>query len=168
MAQKPKPAGHTLFAWLLAAAIIIYGALAVTLSMRIIDQQSGIRRNLYAALEILDRLHQDAMVQAHSPLARQTVQETWRDARAFAAVSPTQARHVAAQLVTRLNREFPHNPCGQPGPAFVPEGTLPKHHACMVVVGIRGNDINVTGYDTQGIAMDNFYEFLYPPVGHSD
>jgi hypothetical protein len=38
----------------------------------------------------------------------------------------------------------------------------------MIAIGVRGDMIGVTGYDTQGIAMDNFYEYLYAPVGRAD
>jgi hypothetical protein len=37
----------------------------------------------------------------------------------------------------------------------------------MVAIGSKGNDVQATAYDTQGIAMDNFYEYLYAPTGRS-
>ncbi|MGE4530729.1 MAG: hypothetical protein AB7C98_05340, partial [Acidithiobacillus sp.] len=156
------------FAWLLGAIIVIYGVATIALSVHVIDQQSGARTDLYAALDTLDQLHQEAMATASTAQQRKTIADAWHNARAFAAASNQQAQRVADQLIIRLNQEYPHGTCGQSGPSFVSTETLPKEHACKVVVGVHGNQVEATGYDTQGIRMDNFYEFLYAPTGRSD
>ncbi|PKY12137.1 hypothetical protein B1757_02010 [Acidithiobacillus marinus] len=168
MTRRPEKSSQIRFAWALVAVIVIYGLFAVILSVHVIDQQSSARTDLYAALETLDQLHQEAMASASSADVRSAITRAWQDHRAFAAGSSQQARLIADQLITRLNQEYPHPACGQKRPAFVAPEELPKQRACMVVVGIKNNQVRVTGYDTQGMAMDNFYEFLYAPTGRSD
>ncbi|WP_297468453.1 hypothetical protein [Acidithiobacillus sp.] len=168
MADRPSASARLRFAWILGIVIAVYGALAIALSMHIIDQQSGARADLYIALQTLDQLHREALSQATSAQERQTIVNAWRNERAFAAASSQQARQMAGTLISRLNREYPGNACGHSGPSFVAASALPAQHACMVAIGVRGDIIQVTGYDTQGIAMDNFYEYLYAPVGRAD
>ncbi|WP_414040906.1 hypothetical protein ACJU26_02065 [Acidithiobacillus sp. M4-SHS-6] len=168
MARRPEKSSRMRFAWALGIVIALYGILTILLSVHVIDQQSSARTDLYAALETLDQLHQEAMAATSSADARKAIANAWHDHRAFAAASPQQARLIASQLITRLNQEYPHPACGQTRPAFVAAAALPKQRACMVAVGVKNNQVRVTGYDTQGIAMDNFYEFLYAPTGRSD
>ena len=168
MAERPSASARLRFAWILGIVIIVYGALAIALSVHVIDQQSGVRADLYVALQTLDQLHREALSQATSAQERQTIETAWRNERAFAAASSQQARHVAGTLISRLNQEYPTNACGRSGPSVVAASALPAQHACMVAIGGKGNDVQATGYDTQGIAMDNFYEYLYAPTGRSD
>lgn len=168
MAKSPNQSSRIRFAWILAGTIAIYGILSIALSVHVIEQQSGARTDLYVALETLDQMHHEAMISASTATARMAIAAAWRNTRTFAAQSPQQAQQIADQLIVRLNQEYPHNSCGQKGPSFVPASALPKHHACMVAVGVKNNQVEVTGYDTQGMAMDNFYEFLYAPSGRSD
>ena len=168
MAGHPSKSSRLRFAWVLGAAIVIYGILTIILSVHVIDQQSGARTDLYVALETLDQMHHEAMASASTPTERKVIADAWRNERAFAARSPQQAQQIADQLIVSLNQEYPHNSCGQLGPSFVKASALPEEHACMVAVGTQNDQVTVTGYDTQGIAMDNFYEFLYAPTGRSD
>lgn len=124
------------FAAFLFTAIAIYGLWAIFLSVHTIVQQAPVRRHLWLALETLRQL---------PPAA---------DAAA--------AQRSARLLVARWNRIYPRNPCGT-GPAFVLAQDLPARHACLVSVGVQGNQLRVRAYDTQGYAMDNIYEALYPP-----
>lgn len=168
MTKRPEKSSRIRFAWALGAVIVLYGVLSIMLSVHVIDQQSSARTDLYAALETIDQLHREAMASASSADARNAIARAWQDHRAFAATSPQQARLIADQLITRLNQEYPHPACGQTRPAFVAAAALPKQRACMVAVGVKHHQVRVTGYDTQGMPMDNFYEFLYAPTGRSD
>ena len=168
MSERPSASARLRFAWILGIVIIVYGALAIALSVHVIDQQSGARTDLYVTLQALDQLHQEALSQATTDQERQAIEAAWHNERAFAAASPLQARHIVQTLISRLNQEYPTNACGRRGPSFVAASTLPARHPCMVAIGTRkGHVVDATGYDTQGIAMDNFYEYLYAPVGRS-
>ena len=168
MPERPSPAARRYFAWILATIIIGYAIFAIGLSVHVIDRQSGVRIDLYAALRALDRLHREALSQTTTDQERQSVETAWRNERAFAAASPIQARHIAQTLISHLNQQYPDNACGRKDPAFVATTALPARPACMIAVGTKGRIVQVTGYDTQGIAMDNFYEYLYAPVSPSD
>ncbi|MGC8591844.1 hypothetical protein [Acidithiobacillus sp.] len=126
------------FAAFLFTAIAIYGLWAIFLSIHTIVQQAPVRRHLWLALETLRQLPPDATADAAA------------------------AQRSARLLVAHWNRIHPHNPCG-PGPAYVLAQDLPAQHACLVSVGVQGNHLRVRAYDTQGYAMDNIYEALYPP-----
>jgi hypothetical protein len=124
------------FAAFLFTAIAIYGLWAIFLSIHTIVQQAPVRRHLWLALETLRQLPPDDDVAA--------------------------AQRSARLLVAHWNQIYPHNPCGT-GPAFVLAQDLPARHACLVSVGVQGDRLRVRAYDTQGYAMDNIYEALYPP-----
>ncbi|MBU2766836.1 hypothetical protein [Acidithiobacillus ferrivorans] len=167
MAERPSASARLRFAWTIGIIIITYGVLAIALSVHVIGQQSSARTDLYVTLQALDQLHREALSQAPTDQERQAIEAAWHNERAFAAASPLQAWHVVQTLISRLNREYPGNACGRNGPSFVTADTLPAQHACMVAMRVKGDVVQATGYDTQGIAMDNFYEYLYAPVGRS-
>lgn len=157
----PSPSARRLFAWLLLGIIGAYGIGAIALSVHIIHRQAAVRTELTLALENLDRLHQ--LVAISAPQDRAAVDAAWTDRRALLLPSAK----VAAKLEDSLLREWrdaaPRAACGAADSPFQTE--LPSARglrACHIWVERRGAEIRVQAYDTQGLPMDNFYEFLYP------
>ena len=175
MAERPSASARLRFAWILGLVIIAYGALAIALSVHVIDQQSGARADLHAALQnLIYRHREELMPGATAAQVQESVDEELQSffaaavspqkarllnslAHGWVFASPQQAQKIAQALILRLNHKYPGNACGRNGPSFVKADALPTQHACMVAIEAKGNVVQVTGYDTQGIAMDNVY-----------
>lgn len=167
--SAPSPRARRLFAWLLLGIIAAYGIGAIALSVHIIHRQAAVRTELTMALENLDRLHQ--LVAVSAPGERAAVDAAWADRRALLLPSAKVAAKLEDSLLQEWRDAFPHAACGMPGSPF--QTQLPRAHAaraCHILVERQGAEIRVQAYDTQGLPMDNFYEFLYPypPASRSE
>jgi len=157
----PSPHARRLFAWLLLGSVAAYGIGAIVLSVHTIRRQAAVRTELTLALEDLDRLRQ--LVAISAPEDRAAVDAAWTERRALLLPSAK----VAAKLADHLLREWrdiaPRAACGAKDSPFQTQlPSAPSARACHILVERRGAEIRVQAYDTQGLPMDNFYEFLYP------
>lgn len=150
------------FALLLFAIIGLYGLFAAVLSWKVIRAQDSVRNNLSLALRAMDFLHQRQMELQADPAIREDTRSAWANYRALWVGS--NAERWSQALLREWNRAAVAPACGAGGPAFL-FGAAPSNasaRACHVYLQVKEGRIQVTGYDTQGAAMDNFYESLYP------
>ncbi|MBU2753710.1 hypothetical protein HFU84_11135 [Acidithiobacillus sp. CV18-2] len=160
--MTPSPASRRRFAILLFSVIGLYGLFAAVLSWQVIQAQGSVRNNLSIALNSMDFLHQRQMDLENDPAVRNELQSAWAEHRALWVGSD--AQRWALAFLGEWNKAAVAPACGAKAPAFV-LGKAPENRqerACHVYVAVVDGRIQVTGYDTQGAAMDNFYESLYP------
>ena len=158
----PNPAARRRFAIALFAIIGLYGIFAAVLSWQVIQAQDSVRNNLSIALNSMDFLHQRQMDLDADPNTRHDIRSAWDNHRALWVGS--NAQRWGQALLSEWNKAAVPPACGAEGAAFL-LGKAPKNkgaRACHVYLAISDGRIQVTGYDTQGAAMDNFYESLYP------
>ncbi|WP_308389180.1 hypothetical protein [Acidithiobacillus sp. AMEEHan] len=156
------PASRRYFAIVLFSLIGLYGLFAAVLSWQVIQAQDSVRNNLSIALNSMDFLHQRQIDLENDPAVRGELQSAWAEHRALWVGSDAQRWGQA--LLQEWNKAAVTPACGAKSPAFV-LGKAPENRqarACHVYVAIVDGRVQVTGYDTQGAAMDNFYESLYP------
>ncbi|MEY2342876.1 hypothetical protein AB4090_12305 [Acidithiobacillus sp. IBUN Pt1247-S3] len=160
--MTPNQAARRRFAIFLFAAIGLYGIFAIILSWQVIQKQDSVRNNLSIALNSIDFLHQRQLDLDTNPSSRQDILSAWENHRALWVGS--NAQRWSQAFLSEWNNAAVPPACGAAGAAFI-LGKVPANksaRACHVYLAIVDGRIQVTGYDTQGAAMDNFYESLYP------
>ncbi len=167
MKSAPGKPASRYFGSLLIAIIFLYGLWATILSMQTINAQSTVRTNLLLALDTLHRLHSLSLAAASGQKTEQAdIRRAWKNRRSLLLASPQAAKRLEAALLQKWNHAGVKAGCGSPNPPFAqaPAPASSTARACHVFLYRRGAILGVTGYDTQGQAMDNFYEYLYPPA----
>jgi hypothetical protein len=158
-----EPRARRRFAYLLFASIGAYAVFAAVLSWQVIEAQATVRNNLSIALDSLDFLHKRQMeLDGSDANAHQQTLLAWKDYRALWLAGD--AARWSQALLQEWNAVAATPACGAPGAAFVlgPAPQQAAQRACHVYIQVLDHRLQVTGYDTQGAAMDNFYESLYP------
>jgi len=143
--------------------IFLYGAWAAWLSWTTIQAQSTVRNNLTLALGTIALQEQQWLPLAGSTL-RAELEKSWDQHRALWVGAGPELDSLAKKFLAHWNQEGVPSGCG---PATLPfqMGPAPgqaAQRACHVYVYAKQGMIMVTGFDTQGAPMDNFYESLYP------
>ncbi len=160
-----KPASRY-FGSLLIGILFLYGLWAMILSMKTINAESTVRTNLLLALDTLHQEYSLSLTAASGQKTEQAaIRRAWENRRSLLLASPEAAERMEAALVQELNNTGIKAGCGSATLPFAqaPAPASPAR-ACHVFLHHNGAMLSVTGYDTQGRAMDNFYEYLYPPA----